>query len=62
MGTCYFRYRQITSKRERDSERKLFITDGSTPVSSYGELCMSSDTGSGLPALVSIWYSSVFTI
>lgn len=47
----YLRYRQITSKRERDSERKLFITDGSTPVSSYGELCMSSDTGSGLPAL-----------
>jgi len=47
----YLRYRQITSKRRQDSERKVFILNGTSRVESVGELLDTTGTGSGVPRL-----------
>jgi len=48
----YLRFRQITSKRKQDSERKVYIYHGREPVGSVGELLgRSSGTGAGIPVL-----------
>ena len=49
----YFRYRKTALKRQHDTERKVFIHNGTEPIGSMGELlCSYSGTGSGVNMLV----------